>query len=68
MLRCSVSSCILTYARVGQESHWQRLQSSHKRLIMDVLLSMVDFAASYNTDLNLRSRMQHVSGDRYAVS
>jgi guanine nucleotide-exchange factor len=31
---------------------------------MDTLLSMVDFAASYNSDSNLRNRMQNVAGDR----
>lgn len=49
-----------------QRNHWQRLQPWHKRLVMDTLLSMVDFAASYNCDANLRARMQQVSGDRYA--
>lgn len=48
-----------------QRNHWQRLQPWHKRLVMDTLLSMVDFAASYNSDANLRARMQQVSGDRY---
>jgi hypothetical protein len=53
---------------IVQGNHWHRLQPSHKRLITDTLLSMVDFAASYNSDANLRNRMQHVAGDRYAFS
>lgn len=57
-------SPILTLECVGQKTHWQRLQPSHKRLYMDTLLSMVDFAASYNSDESLRSRMEHVCGDR----
>ncbi len=32
---------------------------------MDTILSMVDFAASYNSDSNLRSRLNLLSGDRY---
>lgn len=61
-----VMPCLLTLNWIGQRNHWQRLQPSHKRLFMDILSSMADFAASYNSDLNLRSRMQHVCGDRYA--
>lgn len=62
-----VMPCFLTLG-IGQKNHWQRLQPSHKRLFMDILSSMADFAASYNSDLNLRSRMQHVCGDRYAYT
>ncbi|KAI5080659.1 hypothetical protein GOP47_0003842 [Adiantum capillus-veneris] len=47
-----------------QKQHWTRLHPTHKILIMDVLLSMVDFAASYNSYKNLQSRIQQVIGDR----
>ncbi len=50
-----------------QKNHWMQLQTSHKRLIMDTILSMVDFAASYNSDSNLRSRFHLLSGDRYIL-
>ena len=56
--------CLFTSHNI-QRNHWQRLQPWHKRLVMDTLLSMVDFAASYNCDASLRARMQQVSGDRY---
>ncbi|KAG0608013.1 hypothetical protein M758_8G071400 [Ceratodon purpureus] len=63
------TKCVIQLLLMGaldslQRNHWQRLHPSHKRLIMDTLLSMVDFCASYNSDFNLRSRMQHVSGER----
>jgi guanine nucleotide-exchange factor len=64
------SKCLIQLLLLGvfdslQKNHWVRLQPSHKRLIMDTILSMVDFAASYNSDSNLRSRLNLLSGDRY---
>lgn len=32
---------------------------------MDTLFSLVKFAASYNSDIKLRQRMQEITGDRY---
>ncbi|KAL2613840.1 hypothetical protein R1flu_025532 [Riccia fluitans] len=63
------SKCVIQLLLLGaldslQKKHWDRLKPSHQIVIMDILLSMVDFAASYNSDANLRSRMQQVSGDR----
>jgi guanine nucleotide-exchange factor len=62
--KCVTQLLLLGALDSFQKNHWQRLQPSHKRLFMDILSSMADFAASYNSDLNLRSRMQHVCGDR----
>ncbi|KAG0557352.1 hypothetical protein KC19_11G122800 [Ceratodon purpureus] len=62
--KCVIQLLLLGALDSLQRNHWQRLKPSHKRLIMDTLLSMVDFAASYNSDSNLRNRMQHVAGDR----
>ncbi|XP_024402161.1 brefeldin A-inhibited guanine nucleotide-exchange protein 5 isoform X2 [Physcomitrium patens] len=62
--KCVIQLLLLGALDSLQRNHWQRLQPSHKRLVMDTLLSMVDFSASYNKDSNLRSRMQHVYGDR----
>jgi guanine nucleotide-exchange factor len=69
LLKAVRTKCVIQLLLLGaldslQKNHWQRLQPSHKRLIMDTLLSMVDFAASYNSDSNLRTRMQNVAGDR----
>jgi guanine nucleotide-exchange factor len=68
-LKAVRTKCVIQLLLLGaldslQGNHWHRLQPSHKRLITDTLLSMVDFAASYNSDANLRNRMQHVAGDR----
>jgi len=48
-----------------QKHHWQRFEPSQKLLVMDTLFSLVKFAASYNSDINLRQRMQEITGDRY---
>jgi guanine nucleotide-exchange factor len=66
------SKCVIQLLLLGaldslQKNHWMQLQTSHKRLIMDTILSMVDFAASYNSDSNLRSRFHLLSGDRYIL-
>eukprot|EP00250_Pteridium_aquilinum_P021613 c25178_g1_i1 orf=72-5432(+) len=63
------SKCITQLLFLGavdslQKKHWSRLHPSHKILIMDVLLSMVDFAASYNSYKNLQSRIQQSAVDR----
>jgi guanine nucleotide-exchange factor len=69
LLKAVRTKCVIQLLLLGaldslQRNHWQRLQPPHKRLVMDTLLSMVDFAASYNSDSNLRNRMQNVAGDR----
>lgn len=33
--------------------------------VMDILLSLLEFAASYNSPSNLRIRMHHTSAERY---
>lgn len=63
------SKCITQLLFLGavdslQKKHWTRLHPTHKILIMDVLLSMVDFAASYNSYKNLQIRIQQFAGDR----
>ncbi|XP_073390010.1 brefeldin A-inhibited guanine nucleotide-exchange protein 5-like [Physcomitrium patens] len=61
--KCVIQLLLLDALDSLQNNHWQGLQPSHKRLVMDTLLSMVDFAASYNSGSKLQSRMQPMSGD-----
>ncbi|KAH8504679.1 hypothetical protein H0E87_012060 [Populus deltoides] len=43
-----------------QKKYWSKLKATQKIAIMDVLLSMLEFAASYNSYSNLRMRMHHI--------
>ncbi|KAF9680906.1 hypothetical protein SADUNF_Sadunf06G0170400 [Salix dunnii] len=47
-----------------QKKYWSKLKASQKIAIMDVLLSMLEFAASYNSYSNLRMRMHHIPVER----
>ncbi|KAK4784611.1 hypothetical protein SAY86_018979 [Trapa natans] len=47
-----------------QRKYWKRLKASQKISIMDILLSLLEFAASYNSYSNLRMRMRFVPAER----
>ncbi|CAI0448209.1 unnamed protein product [Linum tenue] len=47
-----------------QKKYWSKLVAQQKVAIMDVLLSMLEFAASYNSYPTLRMRMHHVPDER----
>ncbi|CAN1217020.1 Brefeldin A-inhibited guanine nucleotide-exchange protein 5 [Linum perenne] len=47
-----------------QKKYWSKLVAQQKVAIMDVLLSILEFAASYNSYPSLRMRMQHVPDER----
>ncbi|KAJ4835000.1 Brefeldin A-inhibited guanine nucleotide-exchange protein 5 [Turnera subulata] len=47
-----------------QKKYWSKLRASQKIAIMDILLSMLEFAASYNSYPNLRTRMNHIPVER----
>ncbi|KAJ6406637.1 hypothetical protein OIU84_010197 [Salix udensis] len=47
-----------------QKKYWSKLKASQKIAIMDVLLSMLEFAATYNSYSNLRMRMHHIPVER----
>ncbi|TYH15403.1 hypothetical protein ES288_A05G039300v1 [Gossypium darwinii] len=47
-----------------QKKYWENLNEPQKIAIMDILLSLVEFAASYNSYSNLRTRMQHIPAER----
>ena len=47
-----------------QKKYWAKLKSQQKVTIMEILLSILDFAASYNSYPNLRLRMRHIPVER----
>ncbi|KAJ4813394.1 Brefeldin A-inhibited guanine nucleotide-exchange protein 5 [Rhynchospora pubera] len=63
------SKCITQLLLLGainsiQVKYWGKLKSGHKMTVMDILLSLLEFAASYNSPSNLRIRMHHISAER----
>ncbi|XP_065849956.1 brefeldin A-inhibited guanine nucleotide-exchange protein 5 isoform X1 [Euphorbia lathyris] len=47
-----------------QKKYWSKLGASQKIGIMDILLSTLEFAASYNSYPNLRMQMHHIPVER----
>ncbi|EXC13619.1 Brefeldin A-inhibited guanine nucleotide-exchange protein 1 [Morus notabilis] len=47
-----------------QKKYWSKLTVPQKLVIMDILLSLLEFAASYNSYTNLRTRMHQLLDER----
>ncbi|OMO86408.1 SEC7-like protein [Corchorus olitorius] len=47
-----------------QKKYWDNLKAAQKIEIMEILLSLLEFAASYNSYSNLRTRMHHIPAER----
>ncbi|XP_076892587.1 brefeldin A-inhibited guanine nucleotide-exchange protein 5-like [Bidens hawaiensis] len=47
-----------------QKKYWSKLKAYQKITILEILFSMLEFSASYNSYTNLRLRMQHISSER----
>ncbi|KAL4585943.1 hypothetical protein LXL04_010570 [Taraxacum kok-saghyz] len=47
-----------------QKKYWTKLKAYQKITILEILFSMLEFAASYNSYTNLRLRMQHIPSER----
>lgn len=63
------SKCITQLLLLGaidsiQKKYWTVLKAEQKITIMDVLFSILEFAASYNSYTNLRLRMHHIPAER----
>lgn len=61
--------CITQLLLIGaidsiQKKYWSNLKASQKIAIMDILYSLLEFAASYNSFSNLRTRMHHIPTER----
>ncbi|KAL9325769.1 hypothetical protein ACSQ67_006414 [Phaseolus vulgaris] len=51
-----------------QKKYWAKLKAEEKISIMDILLSLLEFAASYNSSTNLRTRMHQISDERPPIN
>lgn len=60
----NVFSFSITHLLNLQKKYWSRLNAQQKIAIMDVLLSILEFASSYNSYPNLRMRMHHIPVER----
>ncbi|GKV00013.1 hypothetical protein SLEP1_g12776 [Rubroshorea leprosula] len=63
------SKCITQLLLLGaidsiQKKHWSNLKVPQKIAIMDILYSLLEFAASYNSYSNLRMRMHLIPAER----
>ncbi|KAJ4951655.1 hypothetical protein NE237_028487 [Protea cynaroides] len=63
------SKCITQLLLLGaidsiQKKYWSKLNATQKITVMDILLSVLEFAASYNSYSNLRLRMHHIPAER----
>ncbi|KAL1193725.1 Brefeldin A-inhibited guanine nucleotide-exchange protein 5 [Cardamine amara subsp. amara] len=63
------SKCITQLLLLGaissiQQKYWSNLKTPQKIAIMDILFSFIEFAASYNSYSNLRTRMNHIPAER----
>lgn len=47
-----------------QKKYWDKLGAPQKIAIMDILLSLLEFSATYNSYDNLRQRMHRVPDER----
>nr|KYP57779.1 Brefeldin A-inhibited guanine nucleotide-exchange protein 2 [Cajanus cajan] len=51
-----------------QKKYWTKLKAQQKVAIMDILLSLLEFAASYNSSTNLRTRMHQIPDERPPIN
>lgn len=62
--KCITQLLLLGALNSIQMKYWSKLKSPHKIAIMENLLSLLEFAASYNSSSNLRMRMHHIPSER----
>ncbi|XP_034700058.1 brefeldin A-inhibited guanine nucleotide-exchange protein 5 isoform X2 [Vitis riparia] len=59
-----VTQLLLLGAIDSIQKYWSKLNGSQKVTIMEILLAVLEFAASYNSYTNLRMRMHHIPAER----
>ncbi|KAG8380375.1 hypothetical protein BUALT_Bualt06G0008900 [Buddleja alternifolia] len=69
MLENIRSKCLTQLLLIGvidsiQKKYWDKLNTQQKLTVMEVLLSVLEFAASYNSFTNLRLRMRQIPTER----
>ncbi|KAI3739034.1 hypothetical protein L2E82_29391 [Cichorium intybus] len=62
--KCITQLLLLGALDIIQKKYWSKLKGDQKITILEILFSMLDFAASYNSYNNLRLRLQHVPPER----
>ncbi|PPD77214.1 hypothetical protein GOBAR_DD25849 [Gossypium barbadense] len=62
--KCITQLLLLGAVDSIQKKYWDNLKATLKIAIMDILLSLLEFAASYNSYSNLRTRMHHTPAER----
>ncbi|KAK7291769.1 hypothetical protein RIF29_07169 [Crotalaria pallida] len=66
--KCITQLLLLSAIDGIQKKYWSKLKSQQKIAIMDILLSLLEFAASYNSSTNLRTRMHQIPDERPPVN
>ncbi|WOK99061.1 brefeldin A-inhibited guanine nucleotide-exchange protein 5-like isoform X1 [Canna indica] len=69
MMETIKGKCITQLLLLGaidsiQKKYWSKLNATHKIAVMDILLSLVEFASTYNSSSNLILRMQYIPPER----
>ncbi|XP_057949137.1 brefeldin A-inhibited guanine nucleotide-exchange protein 5 isoform X2 [Malania oleifera] len=62
--KCTTQLLLLGAIDCIQKKYWSKLKAPQKIAIMDILLSLLEFAASYNSYTSLRMRMHHIPAER----
>ncbi|KAL5572269.1 hypothetical protein UlMin_021866 [Ulmus minor] len=62
--KCITQLLLLGAVDSIQKKYWSKLKVPQKVVILDILLSLLEFAASYNSYTNLRTRMNQLPDER----
>ncbi|KAE8687589.1 Brefeldin A-inhibited guanine nucleotide-exchange protein 5 [Hibiscus syriacus] len=62
--KCITQLLLLGAVDSIQKKYWDNLKVTQKIAVMDIVLSLLEFAASYNSFTNLRTRMHHIPAER----
>ncbi|KAK9101674.1 hypothetical protein Scep_025104 [Stephania cephalantha] len=62
--KCITQLLLLRAIDSIQKKYWSKLKSPQKVMMMDILLSLLEFASSYNSYSSLTMRMHHIPAER----
>ncbi|XP_039032655.1 brefeldin A-inhibited guanine nucleotide-exchange protein 5-like [Hibiscus syriacus] len=62
--KCITQLLLLGAVDSIQEKNWDNLKVAQKIAVMDIVLPLLEFVASYNSYSNLRTRMHHIPAER----
>ncbi|KAG6492868.1 hypothetical protein ZIOFF_047836 [Zingiber officinale] len=66
--KCITQLLLLGVIDIIQKKYWNKLNTHHKIAVMDILLSLVEFASTYNSPSNLIIRMQYLPTERLPLN